>query len=183
MEGDYKMKKLIATLLAAMSVVMLAGCGSGKVIRPKDGYAEGSMGDTMRTYFFDYSVNSAYLCDTFEGYSAKDGYEILVAELTIKNNDSRNVEMYDSDFQIQWGDNAADAFDFSLTFYNETFSNKVFPGTYTLSSKESRTGLLVFEVPAGYSEFSISYLELFETDDPDDQEGDIFFVYFDAARQ
>lgn len=177
------MKKLIATLLAAMSIVMLAGCGGGNIIRPKNGYAEGSMGDTMRTYFFDYSVNSAYLCDTFEGYVPMDGYEILVTELTITNNDSRNVEMYDSDFQIQWGDSAADAFDFSLTYYNETFSNDVFPGIYTLSAKESRTGLLVFEVPAGHSQFSISYLELFEADDPDDQEGDTFFVYFDAAKQ
>lgn len=176
------MKKLIATLLAAMSVIMLVGCGS-KVIRPKDGYAEGSMGDTLRTYFFDFSVNSAYLCDTFEGYVAMDGCELLVTELTITNTDSRNVEMYDSDFQVQWGDNAADAFDFSLTYYNETFSNKVFPGIYTLSAKESRTALLVFEVPEGYSQFSISYLELFVADDPDDQEGDMFFVYFDAARQ
>ena len=177
------MKKFIATLLAAMSVVMLVGCGSGNVIRPEDGYAEGQLGDTMRTYFFDYSVNSAYLCDTFEGYVPMEGYEILVVELTVTNTDSRNVEMYDSDFQIQWGDSASDAFDFSLTFYDETFSDKVFPGIYTLSSKESRTASLVFEVPEGHSQFSISYLELFDTDDASAREGDTFFVYFDAKKQ
>lgn len=177
------MKKFIATLLAAMSVVMLVGCGSGSVIRPKDGYAEGKLGDTMRTYFFDYTVNSAYLCDTFEGYVPTEGYEILVTELKVTNTDNRNVEMYDSDFQIQWGDNSSDAFDYCLTYWDETFSDDVFPGIYTLSPKESRTAFLVFEVPEGHSQFSISYLELFDTDDPDDREGDTFFVYFDAAKQ
>ena len=27
-----------------------------------DGYAEGRLGDTMHTYFFDYTVNDAYTC-------------------------------------------------------------------------------------------------------------------------
>lgn len=178
------MKKLITLLLAIATTFTLVGCGgSSNVVRPdKDGFAEGKLGDTMRTYFFDYTVNSAYLCDEYEGYVAADGYELLVADVTVKNNGSSDVEMYDTDFQIQWGDDADDAFDFSLTFYTDDgkgLNDKMLPSIYTLAPKESRTGLLVFEIPEGNKEFSISYMEYFN----DDSTGDTFFVYFDAEKK
>ncbi len=178
------MKKIIAHLLTAVTALSLAACGSpSNVVKPdKDGFAEGELGSTMRTYFFDYTVNSAYLCDTYEGYEAAEDYELLVANITVLNTGKSEVEMYDSDFQIQWGDNSSDdAFEFSLTFYTEDgqgLSAEMLPGTYTLASKESRTGVLVAEVPAGHTEFSISYRELFD----DDSAGDTFFVYFDATK-
>ncbi len=174
------MKKFVSAFLTAMMTLMLAGCGSGNVIRPdSNNYAEGGMGDTMRTYFFDYTVNSAYLCDTYADYTAVEGYDILVAELTIKNTDTRDVEMYDSDFQVQWGSNDSEAFDFSLTYYDESLDSKAFPGAYTLAPKESRTGYLVFEVPEGENNFSISYLELFD----DNSSGATFFVFFTAEKK
>lgn len=178
------MKKFISLLLATVTAISLVGCGSSSsIVRPdSDGFAEGKLGDTMRTYFFDYTVNSAYLCDEYAGYTANDGYELLVADITVKNTTSSEVEMYDTDFQIQWNDDADDAFDFSLTLYTEdgaALSDDMLPGTYTLSGKESRTGLLVFEVPAGNNEFSISYMEYFD----DDTTGDTFFVYFEADKK
>jgi len=48
-----------------------------------------------------------------------------------------------------------------------------------LSVNEDRTGLLVFEVPEGYKDFSISYLEVFD----DYSEGNVFFVYFTADEK
>ena len=53
------------------------------------------------------------------------------------------------------------------------------PGTYPLSVDEEVTGLLVYEVPAGNRDFSISYLEQFD----DNSEGDTFFVFFTAEDQ
>lgn len=178
-----EMKKIITLFLTAVTALSLSACGSsGKVIRPSDGYAEGSLGDTMRTYFFDYTVNSAYLSDSYGSYTAEAGCELLVADVTVKNPNSSSVEMYDTDFQVQWNENADDAFDFSLTFYTEdgeTLSDDMLPGIYTLEKDESRTGHLVFQVPSGYQEFSISYMEIFS----DESTGDTFFVYFDAARK
>lgn len=97
------MKKIISLLLATVTAISLVGCGStSTIVRPdKDGFAEGKLGDTMRTYFFDYTVNSAYLCDEYEGYTAADGYELLVADVTVNNTSSSEIEMYDTDFQIQ----------------------------------------------------------------------------------
>ena len=81
------MKKVGAALLAALLVLALAGCGSkdseeaANEVYAEDGYGEGRMGDTMHTYFFDYTVNSAYVCGTYEGYIPADGNELLVAEV------------------------------------------------------------------------------------------------------
>lgn len=179
------MKKFLSLFLAAAAIFSLTACGdTGKVVLPNsEGYADGKAGDTMRTYFFDYTVNSAYLTDSYSGRSAEEGYELLVAEITVKNSTDSELEMYDSDFQLQWNDSSDDAFTYSLTLYDEEgaapLSDEMLPGIYTLTKGESRTGLLVFQIPAGSSDFSISYQEIFD----DESTGDTFFVYFDAKKK
>lgn len=146
------------------------------------GDAEGTLEDTMHTAFFDYTVHSAYLCEDYEGYEPQEGNVILVADVTISNPSSYNVTMYDTDFQVQWGSDADDAFDFPITFYtedSETLNDEMLPYEYELRKYESRDGLLVFEVPEGETYFSISYLEIYN----DDSEGNVFFVYFNADFQ
>lgn len=185
-KGRRNMKKKFASILAiAMLAVSLAGCGSdgGKVVMPnEDGYAEGKMGDTMRNSFFDYSVNSAYICDTYGNYIPQDGYELLVADMTVKNTFGEPLPMFDSDFQVHWDPDAADAFDYPITFYLEDeigLGNEMLPKQYDLAEDESRTGLLVFEVPVDGKEFSISYMEYFD----DNTSGDTFYVFFDAEKK
>lgn len=146
----------------------------------ENGNAEGRLGDTMHTYFFDYTVNSAYLCDEYEGYTPQDGNEILVADVTIKNTVTSTLPMYDTDFQVQWNDTADDAFGFPITLeLNDVLNDQMLPGEYELSIGKTLNGLLVYEVPAGNKDFSISYLEMFD----DDSTGDVFFVYFSAEKQ
>ena len=149
---------------------------SGVVTADDDGYAEGRIGDVMRTYFFDYTVNSAYTCKEFEGYTPAEGNKLLVAEITVKNTDRSTVTMYDTDFQIQWGDDDDDAYDVPITYYNDAVSDEQLPEEYDLGVNEERTGLLVFEVPEDSKDYSISYLEQFSNE----TEGDVFFVYFTA---
>lgn len=182
------MKKKIASLLfTALLAVSVIGCsvpGSGsKVVTPdENGYAEGKLGDTMRNSFFDYTVNSAYLCDTYSDYTPQSGYELLVADVTVKNVFGEAITMFDNDFQVQWNSDAEDAYDCPVTYYlaeGTSLGDEVLPGEYDLAKDESRTGLLVFEVPAGEKEFSISYMEYFE----DDSTGDTFFVFFSADKK
>lgn len=155
---------------------LLAGCGP-KEGYAQDGYGEGFMGDTMHTYFFDYTVNSAYLCDEFEGYiPSLEGYRLLVADVTVKNTFNESIPMYDSDFQVQWNSDDADAYDVPITYYTDAVSSQQLPGEYDLAVDEERSGLLVFEVPEGNADFSISYLELFD----DGTQADVFFVFFTA---
>lgn len=170
-------------VLGALSLSLLTGCGD-KTGYAKDGYAEGRLGDTMHTYFFDFTVNSAYLCDTYEGYTPiLDGYRLLVADVTVKNTHRESIPMYDTDFQVQWSDETEDAYDVPITYYTDAVSDQQLPTEYELAVDEERTGLLVFEVPDGETDFSISYLELFDDGTAEGEEGDTFFVYFTADDQ
>lgn len=205
------MKKLSSILLAVAMVAALAGCGSGSVserrdisgsssasssgagsaageasgpITAEDGYAEGFIGDTLRNSFFEYTVNSAYVCDSFETYTPAEGNELLVVDVTVKNISRSSIEMYDTDFQAQWNSDGDDDFSVPITYDGSgtdqpTLRDDQLPGTYTLGVSESREGLLVFEVPAGLTDFSLSYMEVFS----DDSTGDTFFVFFSAGKQ
>lgn len=182
-------KRLASLALAVIfSAMALTGCGStpsGSLgSSNNDGYAEGRMGDTMHTYFFDYTVNSAYICDTYEGYTPTDSdKELVVTEITVKNTHNESIEMYDSDFQIQWGDDEnLDAYEYPITLNlksGETVGENMLPDVYKMSVNETRTGILVFEVPSGNDDFSISYKEYFDND----TSGDTFFVYFSAEKK
>ncbi len=181
------MKRFVTFLLGVLMAASLAGCGielpglpgadtKDKVITPdEDGYAEGRMGNIMRTYFFDYTVNSAFVCSEYEGYTPADGNELLVVDMTVKNTFHESLSMFDTDFQAQWNDSAEDAYSYPVE-NGENISDKVLPGEYTLNVDESRNGYLVFEVPAGHKDFSVSYMEFFD----DNSTGDTFFVFFTA---
>lgn len=157
----------------------------GETISSEDGYGEGRIGDTMQTYFFDYTVNSAYTCTEFAGTTPAEGSMFLVADVTVRNTDNRSIEMYDTDFQAQWGSDGEEDFRVPITYDTEnqmdlpTLTDEQLPSTYTLAVDEERTGLLVYEVPAGFQDFSISYQEMFS----DDSYGDTFFVFFTAEPQ
>ena len=198
------MKRLLSVLLALVMVLALAGCGGKDSGSPgtssgtssggsgdnvgsgdgdvyaEDGWAEGRMGDTMHAYWFNYIVNSAYTCGEFAGRAAAEGCKMLVVEITVKNTLTSSVEMYDTDFQAQWGSSGDEDYRLPITTDPETYeeldpiSDDQLPGTYQLGVNQERTGLLVYEVPAEHKDFSISYLEAFEEGD----EGDTFFVYF-----
>lgn len=167
-----RMKKMMAVLFA-LTVLVISGCGK------KDGF-----GATMKTYFFNYQVDSAYVCGEFEGYKPAEGNQLLVASVTIKNTFNEEIEMYDTDFQAQWGEEGEEAFSLPITFDGteeglDPLTDEQLPGIYPLAKGESRSGLLIFEVPEGKQDFSISYMEAFD----DDSTGETFFVNFTAETK
>ena len=103
----------------------------------------------MQTYFFDYTVNSAYTCTEFAGTTPAEGSMFLVADVTVRNTDNRSIEMYDTDFQAQWGSDGEEDFRVPITYDTEnqmdlpTLTDEQLPSTYTLAVDEERTGLLV----------------------------------------
>lgn len=167
-------KARLAPMLLVMAM-LLSGCG-----KSDENSGGNHLGDTMHTYFFDFTVNSAYVCGAYEDYTPQDGNRMLVAEVTVKNTGDASIEMYDTDFQVQWGSEDEDDFRVPITTdpdtYEEldTLNEKQLPGTYTLGIEGERTGLLVYEVPADQADYSISYMEMFD----DESTGDVFFVYF-----
>lgn len=184
------MKKLASILLTLTMVVALAGCSktsggtvggtSGGVGYPdEDGYAEGRMGDTMHTYWFDFTVNSAFTCDEYEGYVPADGNQLLIAKVTVKNTFNESLPMFYTDFQAQWGDDDDDdAYAFPVEG-SDSISDEFFADEYYLDVNGSESALLLYEVPAGNNDFSLSYLEYADNGTT----GDTFFVFFTANHQ
>ena len=174
------MKKIAALLLAAVMAVSVVGCGdyANAVIRPKNGLAEGKIGNTMRTYWFDFSVNSAYLCDSFSGYEADNGNSLLVVDITVTNTFGESLPMFDSDFWVEWDSN--DEYAYAYPVENAaSLSRDILPGEYYLAVDETETGLLLFEVPNGYTDYAIAYIEV----NTDDETGDFFVVYFEPDQR
>ena len=176
-------KRLLTAALALALALGLTACGGD------GGSNEGRVDDTMETYFFDFTVNSAYLTNDYEGYTPAEGNTLLVADITVKNTFQESIEMYDIDFQAQWGEEGEDAYAYPITTDMETFTEldpvgeNQLPGTYPMAVDEERTGELVYEVPAGHVDFSISYLEQFVDDAGEESTGEVYFVYFTAEDQ
>lgn len=172
-------KKLIASItMMVMVCMMLTACGGKPTVNTivkanENGYAEGEIGATFRTAFFDYSVDSVAFPAEYEGYTPNDGMQFLDVVISIKNTFGETLPMYNSDFQIQWHDlgNGEEDYDWGLEIED---SSTIMPYEYELLKGASCTYHVLFEVPAEAKEFSVSYLELFAND----TEGDVFFTYF-----
>ena len=183
------MKKATALFLSLIMLLALTGCdrtwsdilgidappvGNAYIddgIYAEDGYAEGELGDTLVNAFFAYSVDSAKIVDSYAGYTPKKGMQLLDCVITVINVFGDEVPMFNSDFQIQWGDEDDD-FGYGLILDDPSSM----PDEYTLDVDQVVTYHVVYEVPAGTDFFSVSYMEIYA----DNTEGDVFFVYFEA---
>ena len=85
------MKRVFVLVTALVMALSLAACGGDAEAN------EGRVNDTMETYFFDFTVNSAYLTADYEGYTPAEGNVLLVASITVKNTFQESIEMYDTD--------------------------------------------------------------------------------------
>ena len=174
-------QRLFALAAAVVMALGLTACGGS-------GSSEGHTGDTMETYFFDFTVNSAYLTSDYAGHTPAEGNVLLVADITVKNTFQQSIEMYDTDFQVQW-DDGDDAYAYPITTDMETYTEvdpvgeNQLPGTYSLAVDEERTGELVYEVPSGFADFSIAYLEQFVDDSGEESTGETFFASFPAEAK
>lgn len=191
------MKRMIPLVLTLLLALTACGGGSGSAdaggsggagsgeVRAEDGYAEARIGDVVHSYFMDFTVNSAYTTSDYHGHTAPEGMKVLVVNMTIKNTFNETLPMYDDDFQGQWSASSeTEEFAWPITEAEDgsdldTVSGEQLPGTYELAVNESRTGELVFDVPADEKDFSVSHMELFD----DDSEGDTFFVFFTAEEK
>ena len=170
-------KRFVLICTAMMMVCMMfTACGNSVnsvISADEDGYAEGGVGDTFRTVFFDWSLDSVSYPSEYEGYVPAEGMQLLDCVITVKNTFGEELPMFNSDFQIQWHDLGDGDEDFGYGIEMDD-SSTVMPSEFGLANRDSCTYHVVYEVPADASEFSVSYLEFFS----DNTEGDVFFAYF-----
>ncbi len=162
----------------------LTACGGGnengatgeEAEDQEEGYVPGGglgyLGDTMHTYWFDFTVEDAYICQSYDSYTAAADMQLVVVTMAVQSTFLQSLPMSRYDFQIQWGGEGEDDYAWPIAAATED----QFPDEYSLGIHEERSGVLVYEVPADTVDFSVSFAEYFE----DDTEGDVYFVYFTA---
>ena len=140
-------------------------------------YYEGRIGTIMKTEWFNFAVKNAYCTESLSGYKPAKGNVLVVVEIYLKNTFNETIPMFDTDFQLQWGDDSDDAYSFPIS--SNIILKDQLPIEYNLKKGEEKTGTLIFEVPKGNEDFSLSFLEYYE----DNSEGNLFFVYFTADEK
>lgn len=185
------MKKLFAAFLALMMLGSLAACGEGGFsLKPNNNgddknsgkeddsdFHDGYIGDKMSTYWFDFTVDEAYSCKEFEGYTADAGKKLVVATISLRNTCGNSVDMWGDDFMIVWDDPDEDSgIDIPLL---AGISDEQFPDEYTLGINGRRTNIAIYEVPEEFRDFAIYFQEIMEDEnDPEGVMGEAFFVSF-----
>lgn len=164
------------------------GGGEDGLIYPdEDGLALGYAGDTLRTAFFDMTINDPYTCDEFDGLIPEEGYKFLVAELTLYNYTDDSQPMFDTDFEVVWDLDDDDAWAWpeydTVTDENgepEYFirSDKQLPTEYTLGIHKTITGILLYQVPVDSKDYYIDFYELYDDGTDEGRYGDSFYVRF-----
>lgn len=203
------MKRFVSFLLALMMLLSLAACSEGglsfkpggnesnedktekesdSLIYPDDeGVAMGYTGDTLRTAFFDMTINDPYTCSEFDGLTPDSGYKFLVAELTLYNHTNYTQPMFDTDFEVLWDLDDDDAWDWPV--YSEakaedgsteyyTLSDKQIPVEFDLGIHKSYTGILLYQVPEESKDYFITFRENFDNGTEEGEWGDSFYVRF-----
>lgn len=193
------MKRLLAMLAALCMMAALAACGpqpeteteetvsavseaeaDGALIPNGYGYGEGHLQDTMRTAFFDFTVNDAWLAGEYEGYTPGEGSILLAVDITVYNYTDMTAPMYDLDFEVQWSSMEDGKYSMPVTVPASMLDigaepvGDMLPSEYQVEPGQSVQGLLVFEVPPDEEAFSLVYEEVYS----DNTTGDVFFVYF-----
>lgn len=170
------MKKIVSLFMAFTVLLSLSACG-GLSLKPdenKSDSKEGYIGDTLSTYWFDFTVNDAYISYDYEGYTPEAGNKLVVAKLTLKNRMNFSLDMWQGDFPILWDDEEN-----GLEYPISAFTDDQLPDEYTLGINQSKSGLLVYVVPEDYRDFTIAFLEIFEDEDNEDgRDGDVYFIDF-----
>lgn len=160
-------KKLAAVLLT----VCLTACVGVTPLAEKK--LDGVVGDTLSNMFFDWTVDRAERVDEYAGYTAPDGYQLVVCGVTVENTFGEALPMYDADFQLQWGEGEND-YAWSL----DAYTDDMMPLEWELAADASASYDLVYEVPADVTEFSLVYLEQYTDEDGNEGQGDLYTVQF-----
>lgn len=162
-----RIAKLTALLLAL--ALLLAACNG----KSAEGKTTGELGDTLKTMFFDFSVDEASSPAEYDGYLPAEGNRLVVCTVTVANTFGETLPMYDTDFQLQWGSGDAD-----FAWAVDAFNDQLMPLEWELLTGDTVTYEMLFEAPADVDRFMLVYLEQYVDGDGNEGEGELFNVNF-----
>ena len=162
-------KKSLVLVLAFVMMFALAGCDmiSGLL----GGKTEGEVGTTLKTSWFDFTVNSAEEADSYADYTAAEGNKLVVVEVTETNTSSDELPMGTFDFKL---DDPADTEYYVAAM--APLDSSMMPEDFYLGANETVTYTLVFEVPSTSSNFTLVFTEYGIDSSGNESTGDTFKV-------
>lgn len=175
-------RTLCAGLAALTLGAALSGC-SGITLFNAGKNTDGEIGDRMSNMFFDFTVNSAQEVAEYDGHTPADGSRLILCNVTLVNTFGEELPMYDSDFQLQWGDGDEDytwSVDPLAVDEDGMPTNAQMPLEWFMPDGAEETYDLLFEVPADAAEFDLAYLEQYVDEDGNEGQGDLYLVHFTA---
>lgn len=163
-----------------------------ETIYASGGVAYGALGNIMSATNLNFILNSAYITTNYQGITPDSGTELLVINVTTENKQSTDLQMYDTDYQIQWGGESDTDYATPITYRDEwadssTYKSYVnldgvtgmYENSQVIATGESFTGDLVYQIPEGTRSFILLFQEYFQ----DESVGDLYTVSFEAALQ
>lgn len=167
-----KSLRLLALVLAL--AVAFTGCSlSDMGLKEEEPQLTGEVGDTMKTMFFDFSVDEASSPEEYDGYTAAEGNRLVLCTVTITNTFGETLPMYDADFQLQWGSGDED-----YAWAIDAFNDQLMPLEWELLTGDTATYEMLFQAPEDVDRFMLVYLEMYTDADGNEGEGDLFNVNF-----
>lgn len=142
-------------------------------------YVWGQVGETMKTYWFNFNVTSATLYSEYDGNIPTDGYQFLELKLWMKNTFNESVPMFWSDFDVEWDD--PDSYELPVFISVDGKELKLTEEEYEYSLRRAGSIdlVMVYEVAEGYDEFFVYFDEEFA----DGTVGDVFAVYLAPEQE
>lgn len=117
-----------------------------------------SINEPLETSFFKYRINSATSLSSIGIVLPDSQNKFVIVNVTITNVLPETLPMYYDDFQIKWGESAAEM---SSPIYSIILGNKL-KNKFYLKENESVTGNLIFEVPSDKKDLKLEYIEVFD---------------------
>lgn len=152
-----------------MTMVLLAGCGSSQAGSDQ----RFVQGETVSTAWFDYTVTGVQSMGEYGGYISAEGDQLVVVELDIKSTYAQPITMFDSDFQLTWSGMEEDD---TRCMPVEYYCDQQLPAEYELASRESRSGVLVYQVPQEETDFQFLFREVFDDGTQEGRLGDLYIM-------
>lgn len=113
---------------------------------------------SLKTSFFEYKINSVTSLPSIGIIFPDSQNKFVIVNITITNLLPETLPMYYDDFQIKWGESAAET---ASPIYSIILNNKI-KNKFNLNINESVSGNLIFEVPNNKKELKLEYIEIFE---------------------
>lgn len=182
------MKKFNKTIILSSSIILLSGCAlpfqsdkypawTTKGIlesytlsdgRNIDGWMGSNIGDTIKTKWYDFTVNTIEEVKSYKDYKPQDNKKLIHASITITNNIEKNVVITNEDFALVWNLNKNER---SYVYPIKDINDE----EITIKVKETKTIDILFELDNNAEKpMALYYYEQYN----DGQKGNRYYIYY-----